>query len=88
MYNASRSISIGNQVLDVIYDQGISDETITDLDLTEIRALYDELVAVVADFDAATADNNGIRQQGKLFGIVYDGVIIVDGVKDIYDIVI
>ncbi len=74
MYNASRSISIGNQVLDVIYDQGISDETITDLDLTEIRALYDELVAVVADFDAATADNDQLIKESLANSRPFDGL--------------
>ncbi len=73
-YNASRSISIGKQVLDVIYEQGITDETITDLDLTEIRTLYDELITVVSDFDAAAADNNQLIKESLSNSRPFDGL--------------
>lgn len=79
IYNASRAISIGREVLDAAYDQGVNDENLTDLDLTEIRALYDELVAVVADFDAATADNDQLIKESlsnsRPFDGLYDGLI-------------
>lgn len=74
IYNASRAISIGKQVLDVVDDQEISDETITDLDLTEIRRLHEELVAVVADFDAATADNNQLVKESLSNSRPFDGL--------------
>lgn len=79
IYNASRAISIGREVLDAAYDQGVNDENLTDLDLTEIKALYDELVAVVADFDAATADNDQLIKESlsnsRPFDGLYDGLI-------------
>lgn len=79
IYNASRAISIGREVLNAAYDQGVTDENLTELDLTEIRALYDELVAVVADFDAATADNDQLIKESlsnsRPFDGLYDGLI-------------
>ncbi len=75
IYNASRAISIGREVLDTAYDQGVSDENLTDLDLTEIRALYDELVAVVADFDAATADNDQLVKESLSNSRPFDGLL-------------
>ncbi len=74
IYNASRAISIGKQVLDDVDDQEISDETITDLDLTEIRRLHEELVAVVADFDAATADNDQLIKESLANSRPFDGL--------------
>lgn len=73
-YNASRGISIGRQVLDVIDAQGISDETITQLDLTEIRTLHDELVAIVHDLDAATADNDQLIKESLSNSRPFDGL--------------
>lgn len=75
IYNASRAISIGREVLNVAYDQGVSDENLTDLDLTEIRELYDELVAVVADFDAATADNDQLIKESLSNSRPFDGLL-------------
>ena len=75
IYNASRSISIGKEVLDVIYDQGVSDENISDMDLTEVRRLYDELVQVVADFDAATSDNNQLILESLSNSRPFDGLL-------------
>ena len=74
IYNASRAISIGREVLNVIYDQEISDENITELDLTEIKTLYDELVAVVADFDAATSDNDQLIKESLSNSRPFDGL--------------
>lgn len=74
IYNASRAISIGKEVLDVIYEQEITDETITELDLTEINSLHDELVAVVSDFDAATADNNQLIKESLSNSRPFDGL--------------
>lgn len=79
IYNASRGISIGRQVLDEIYSQGITDENITQMDLTRIKELYDELVAVVSDFDAATADNDQLIKESisnsRPFDGLYDALI-------------
>lgn len=74
VYNASRGISIGKQVLDEIYSQGITDENITQMDLTRIKELYDELVAVVSDFDAATADNEQLIKESISNSRPFDGL--------------
>lgn len=74
IYNASRGISIGKEILNEIGRQGITDETITDLDLTEIRTLHDELVAVVADLDAALADNDQLVKESLSNSRPFDGL--------------
>ena len=75
IYNASRAISIGREVLNVAFDQGVNDENLTDLDLTEIKALYDELVQVVADFDAATSDNDQLVKESLSNSRPFDGLL-------------
>lgn len=79
-YNASRAISIGRQVLDEAYSQGVDDWNLTDLDLTEIQKLHDELVQVVADFDAATADNDQLVKESLSNSRPFDGLL--DGLVD------
>lgn len=74
IYNASRGISIGKEILNEIGRQGITDETITDLDLTEIRNLHDELVTVVADLDAALADNDQLIKESLSNSRPFDGL--------------
>ncbi|MCI8376494.1 MAG: YiiG family protein [Lachnospiraceae bacterium] len=74
IYNASRAISIAREVQNEVYAQEITDENITDLDLTEIKVLYDELVAVVADFDAATADNDQLIKESLSNSRPFDGL--------------
>ncbi len=74
IYNASRAISIGGQIMDVIYDQDVTDENITDLDLTEINNLYQELVTVVGEFDAATADTEQLVKESLSNSTPFDGL--------------
>lgn len=74
IYNASHGITIGKQVQDEIYAQGITDENITGLDLTKIRELREELVATVADLDAALADNNQLVQESLSNSRPFDGL--------------
>lgn len=62
-YNASRGITIAGEIVDECRLQGISDENLTDLDLTNIKPLYEELVSVVADLNAATKDNNQMMKE-------------------------
>lgn len=57
-YNASHAITIAQKIQDECAAQGVTDENITDLDLTKIRPLYDELIGVVNDLNAACADND------------------------------
>lgn len=74
IYNASRAISIGKEVLNEMARQEVSDENLTELDLTEIKKLHDELVAVVADFDAATADNDQLIKESLSNSRPFDGL--------------
>ncbi len=74
IYNASHALTIGKQILNVIDAQEITDETITDLDLTEIRPLYDELVQTVADFDTAAADNEQMIKESLSNSRPFDGL--------------
>lgn len=74
IYNASRAISIGQEIMDVIYNQGVTDENITDMDLTEIQNLYQELVTVVGDFDAATADTEQLVMESLSNSTPFDGL--------------
>ncbi len=73
-YNASRGISISQQILNICSSQGVTDENLTDLDLTEIKPLYDELVAVVAELDAATADNDQMIKESLSNSRPFDGL--------------
>ena len=74
IYNASHGITIGKAVLDEIYNQEITDENITGMDLTEIKNLYNELVATVADLDAALADNNQLIKESLSNSRPFDGL--------------
>lgn len=79
-YNASRAISIGREVLNEAYAQGVDDGNLNELDLAEIRRLHDELVAVVADFDAAAADNDQLIKESLSNSRPFDGLL--DGLID------
>ena len=73
-YNASRGISIVRQIINICYDQGVTDENLTELDLTEIKPLYEELLAVVADLDAATADSDQMIKESLSNSRPFDGL--------------
>ena len=75
IYNASRAITIAREVLKEADAQGVSDENLTDLDLTRIRELHDELVTVVADFDAATQDNDQLVKESLSNSRPFDGLL-------------
>lgn len=74
-YNASRALSIAREVLDEADRQGVGDENLTDLDLTEIRRLHDELVEVVADFNEATSDNDQLIKESLSNSRPFDGLL-------------
>ncbi len=73
-YNASRGITICRQIIDTCHNQGVTDENLTDLDLTEIKPLYEELLAVVADLDAATADSDQMIMESLSNSRPFDGL--------------
>ena len=74
-YNASRAITLGREVLNEAYSQGVNDANLNDLDLAEIQKIHDELVAVVADFDAATADNDQLVKESLSNSRPFDGLL-------------
>lgn len=57
------------------YSQGVNDANLNDLDLAEIQKIHDELVAVVADFDAATADNDQLVKESLSNSRPFDGLL-------------
>lgn len=75
IYNCSHAITIGNQILDECYAQGVDDTNITELDLTPIRPLYEELVATVAAYDEAVSDNNQIMKESLSNSSPFDGLL-------------
>ncbi len=62
-YNASHMITVANRILDECYKQGIDDANITELDLTNIRPLYEELTETVAAFHEATSDSDQLMKE-------------------------
>ena len=52
------------------------DENITDMDLTEVRPLYDELAASVEEFNTVCADNDQLIKESlsnsKPFDLLFD----------------
>lgn len=75
IYNSSHAITIGNQILDECYAQGVDDSNLTELDLTNIRTLYDELVATVAAYDEAVSDKNQLIKESLSTSAPFDGLL-------------
>lgn len=75
IYNCSHAITIGNQILDECYAQGVSDYNITELDLTNIKVLYEELLETVAAYDAAVSDSNQIMKESLSNSTPFDGLL-------------
>lgn len=73
-YNASHVITIANQIINECYDQGVDDYNLTELDLSKIQPLYDELVATVDAFNAATSDNNQLIKESISNSRPFDGL--------------
>lgn len=75
IYNSSHAITIVNQILAECYAQGVDDANITELDLTNIRPLYEELVATVAAYDEAVSDSNQIMKESLSNSAPFDGLL-------------
>ena len=56
IYNASHTITVARQVLDECTAQGINDANLTQLDLTNIRTLREELSGTIDSLNAAFSD--------------------------------
>lgn len=75
IYSCSHAITIGRQILDECYAQGIDDANITELDLTNIKILYEELLETVAAYDEAVSDNNQIMKESLSNSTPFDGLL-------------
>lgn len=75
-YYASNNIDLTRKIINAIEEQGVMDENINDMDLTEVRTLYDELLASVEEFNKATADNNQLVKESlsnsKPFDLLFE----------------
>ncbi|MBQ9990656.1 MAG: DUF3829 domain-containing protein [Lachnospiraceae bacterium] len=58
IYNSSHAITVVEQILNECYAQGIYDDNIIELDLTNIRPLYEELVTTAENYEKAVNDPN------------------------------
>jgi len=74
IYNASHMITVTNQLLNECYAQDVYDDNITELDLTPIRPLYEELVATVDAFKEATSDNNQLVKESLSNSTPFDAL--------------
>lgn len=62
-YNCSHMVTVTQAILNECYTQDVYDDNITELDLTNIRPLYDELAATVAAYEEAVSDKNQLMKE-------------------------
>lgn len=63
-YNASHIITLARSMLDMAQEQGVSDENLTDLDLTGIEPLFEELTAAIDAFEEGIKDDAQVEKEG------------------------
>ena len=73
IYNYSHMLTLASEILDEIYDQGIDDYNLTELDLTPIYPLFEEMQATAAAYGEAVNDNNQLMQESLSNRQVYEG---------------
>ena len=73
IYNYSHMLTLASEILDEIYDQGIDDYNLTELDLTPIYPLFEEMQATAAAYGEAVNDNNQLMQESLSSRQVYEG---------------
>lgn len=73
IYNFSHMLTLSSQILDEIYAQGIDDYNLTELDLTPIYPLFEEMQATAAAYDEAVSDNNQLMKESLSNRQVYAG---------------
>lgn len=73
VYNCSHMLTLSTQILDEIYDQGIDDYNLTELDLTPIYPLFEEMQATAAAYDEAVSDNNQLMEESLSSRQVHTG---------------
>ncbi len=72
IYNYSRMLTLSSQILDEIYDQGIDDYNLTELDLTPIYPLFEEMQTTAAAYGEAVNDNNQLMLESLSNRQVYE----------------
>ncbi len=73
MYYYSHMITLASDILDEIYDQGIDDYNLTELDLTLVYPMYEEMQETAAAYEQAVSDNNQLMQESLSNRQVYAG---------------
>lgn len=73
IYNFSHMLTVSSRILDEIYAQGIDDYNLTELDLTPIYPMFEELQATAAAYDEAVSDNNQLMMESLSNRQVYAG---------------
>lgn len=73
-YNCSHMITVTQALLDECYAQGVYDDNITELDLTNIRPLYDELAATVSAYEEAVNDKNQLMKESLSDSTPFSGL--------------
>lgn len=63
IYNISHSISLVRGLMEECVAQGIYDDNLSELDLTNIYPIYDEMVATAEAYNAAVADKNQLMKE-------------------------
>lgn len=71
-YNARHTLTLANQIVRECSAQGINDSNLTELDLTKIRPLYEELADTVAAYNAAASDPEQLAKE-SLKSSPFDG---------------
>nr|WP_318684887.1 DUF3829 domain-containing protein [uncultured Acetatifactor sp.] len=74
IYYSSRAISLGNNIVDECINQNINDSNLTELDLTNIKAYYNELLEVVENYNTACSDNNQLIKESLSTSTPFDGL--------------
>lgn len=73
IYNYSHMLTLASDILDEIYAQGIDDYNLTDLDLTPIYPLFEEMQTTAAAYDEAVSDNDQLMMESLSSRQVYAG---------------
>ncbi len=73
IYYYSHMLTLASDILDEIYDQGIDDYNLIELDLTPIYPLFEEMQETAAAYDEAVSDNNQLMMESLSNRQVYAG---------------
>ena len=74
IYNCSHMITVTQALLDECYAQEVYDDNITELDLTNIKPLYDELAETVEAYKTAVSDKNQLMKESLSDSAPFSGL--------------